>query len=96
MGWLVEDRKLELAVAGEGVSGGLELALLREEEGEGAGLVGVPGRDVEVEDGRDRAGSGAVEGGGVGLVGLGLVDGYDEVWEPEGGQLCMRIRGKMR
>lgn len=84
---LVEDREIELAIAGDGVGGGLELALLWEEEGKSAGLVGVPGGDVEVEDGRDGTGGGAVEGVGVLLVGLGLVNGDDEVRELEDGQL---------
>ena len=77
----LEDGELELSIAGEGVSGGFELVLLWEEEGQGAGLVGVPGGDVEVEDRRDRARGCAVEGGSVRLVGLGGVDGDDKVRE---------------
>lgn len=82
-GGLVQVAELHLARAGESEGGGLELGLLREEEVGGAALVPPGLRDVEVEDGADVVGGSAVEGGDVGLVGLGGVDGEDQVRELE-------------
>jgi hypothetical protein len=77
----LQDAELDFAGAGHREGGGLELRLLGEEEVERASLAGVGGGDVEVEDGADRAGGGTVEGGVVALVGLGGVDGDDQVRE---------------
>jgi hypothetical protein len=79
----LKDAELDLAGAGEGESGSLELGLLGEEEVERAHFAGSRGGNVEVEDAADSAGSRAVEGGGVGLRGLGGVDGDDQVRELE-------------
>jgi len=80
---LVQVAELHLAGAGQSVGRGLELGLLGEEEVGVAALVLPGGGDVEVEDGADVVSSRAVEGGGVGLVGLGGVDGEDQVRELE-------------
>lgn len=76
---LVQVAELYLAGAGQSGGRGLELGLLGEEEVGGAALVSPGLRDVEVEDGADVVGGSAVEGCGVGLVGLGGVDGEDQV-----------------
>lgn len=82
-GRLVQVIELHLAGASQSEGGGLELGLLGEEEVGGAALVPPGLRDVEVENGADVVGGSAVEGGGVGLVGLGGVDGEDQVRELE-------------
>ena len=69
-GGLVQVAELDLAGAGQSEGGGLQLGLLGEQEVGGAALV-LPGSgDVKVEDGADGVRGGAVEGGGVGLVGV--------------------------
>jgi len=65
----------------ERVRRSLQRRLLGEEEDERAGLAGVRGGQIEVEDGAFLWGDGAVVLRAVGLVGLGRVDGYDEVRE---------------
>lgn len=78
-GRLVQVAELHFAGAGQSEGRGLELGLLGEEEVGRAALVPPGSRDVEVEDGADVVRGRAVEGGGVGLVGLGGVDGEDQV-----------------
>lgn len=73
--------EIDLAVAAEGVRRGLEVLLLGEQEDETAGLAGVRGRNVKVEDARDGGRDCAVERGARSLVGRRGVDGYDQVGE---------------
>lgn len=82
-GRLVQVAELHLTRAGQSEGRGLELGLLGEEEVGRAALVPPGGGDVEVEDGADVVRGSAVEGGGVRLVGLGRVDGEDQVRELE-------------
>ena len=82
-GRLVQVAELHLTRAGQSEGRGLELGLLGEEEVGRAALVPPGGGDVEVEDGADVVRGRAVEGGGVCLVGLGGVDGKDQVRELE-------------
>lgn len=72
VGWARQDGDLEATLVVEGVAGCLEVGLLGEEEDEGAGLAGVGGGEVEVQDGGGVGGDGAVVGGaGGGVGGLG-------------------------
>jgi len=73
----LEHAEADLARAGERVSGGLEGVLRREEEDELAVLVDGRGGDVEVEDGGDVGGDGAVKLGAVGVGRVGGIDGDD-------------------
>lgn len=77
----LQDAELDLAGAGEREGRGLKLGQFGEEELERAGLALVGSRDVEVEDRADGSGGGAVERGVVALLGLGGVDGDDQVRE---------------
>ncbi len=92
--------KVELAVAGNGEAGRLEVLLLGEEEDEAALLALVAGGDVKVKDGGDVAVDDAKEGRAGGRVGLGLVDGDDEVRELVGaaqvGRAGLGGRGRRR
>jgi hypothetical protein len=82
-GRLVQVAELHFARAGQSEGGSLELGLLGEQEVGGAALILPRGGDVEVEDGADGVRGRAVEGGGICLVGLGGVDGDDQVRELE-------------
>lgn len=70
--------------------------MLWEEEYEAACLAFVAAGDVKVEDGGDAAGNLAEEGCSWGVVGLGLVNGDDEVRELVGavevGRACLLVR----
>jgi len=81
----LQDSELEGAVAAELVVGRLHRALGWQEELEGAGLAGVGGGDVEVEDGGLGAGGEAVEAVAEGFILVLLVDVDDEVGEFEVG-----------
>lgn len=76
-----EAGEADVAGAGEGEGGGLEVLLLGEEEDEAALLALVLVGDVEVEDGGHAAGEVAKVRGAGGVVGRVLVDGDDQVGE---------------
>lgn len=75
----LQRRNVESAWTAELKRRGFELVLEGEKKFQGAGLVLVGSRDVEVEDGRNRAGYCAVECGAVSLVGVDAVDGDDQM-----------------
>ena len=70
---------VDLPVAAEGERGGLEVLLFGEEENKRAGLSGVLGGDVEIEDGRDGVGHFPEIRGAFSLVRMRLVDGHNQV-----------------
>ena len=72
-------RDVDLAVAAEGIRRGLEVGLLREEEDERASLALVRVGNVEVEDRRDGVRDRAEVRGALSGVGLGRVNGHDQV-----------------
>jgi len=69
----------ETTLVVEGVGASLELALLREEEDERAGLASIGGRNIKVEDGGDSAVDGTVVLGAVRGVGRGRADRDNQV-----------------
>lgn len=75
----LERSKVDLTIAAEGVGRSLEVLLVGEEEDQAARLAGVRGGDIKVEDARDAGGDGAVVGGTRSVVGLGGVDGDDQM-----------------
>jgi hypothetical protein len=70
---------VDLAISAERVRGRLQVGLVGEEEDERAGLAGVGGRDVKVEDGRDGGRNLAIVRRAFGGVGRRGVNRHDQV-----------------